>query len=94
MMTGIRRTALIGVLFFCLAAPISVAAAGDCATRVEQLQQDNARLHRQLRETRRELAKERNAEQQVGWPQVLGGIGIIFGLCGVAMMVSAKKKTG
>ncbi|RME37676.1 MAG: hypothetical protein D6794_06625 [Deltaproteobacteria bacterium] len=94
MMTGIRRAALTGWLFFCLAVPVMAATTDDCATRVKQLEQKNARLHRQLRQLKRELAREQVKEQEAGWPQILGGIGIIFGVCGVAMMVSAKKKSG
>jgi len=91
-MTGIRRATLLWLLFFCLVPPITALAVDDCATRVEQLEQKNARLHKQLRQVKRELAREQTEEQEAGWPQVLGGIGIIFGLSGVAMMVSAKRK--
>ncbi|PNU19125.1 hypothetical protein C2E25_14100 [Geothermobacter hydrogeniphilus] len=93
MMTGIRRTTLAGLLFFCLAAPSTAMAVDDCAARIKQLEQKNARLHKQLRQVKRELAREQTEEQEAGWPQVLGGIGIIFGLSGVAMMVSAKRNT-
>jgi len=92
-MTGIRRALLLLLLFFCLAAPATAIATDDCATQVAQLEQENARLHKQLRQVKRALAKEQTEEQKAGWPQILGGIGIIFGLCGVAMMVSAKRKT-
>jgi len=91
--TVIRRSTLCALLFFCLAAPFAVQAADDCASRVEQLETKNQQLHQQLRQARRELAQTQTAEHKPGWPQVLGGIGIIFGLCGVAMMVSAKRKT-
>jgi hypothetical protein len=92
-MTGICRFLALLLIFFCLAAPaLAVDQAVDPAARISELEAQNQQLHLQLRQVRRQLAETRNAEQQPGWPQIVGGIGIIFGICGVAMMVKARKR--
>ena len=92
-MTGICRFLPLMLIFFCLAAPaLAVEKATNPAVRISELEEQNQQLHLQLRKVRRQLAESRNAEQQPGWPQIIGGIGIIFGICGVAMMVKARKQ--
>lgn len=92
-MTGICRFLPLLLIFFCLAEPVSaVDQAVDPGSRISELEAQNQKLHKQLRQVRRQLAEARNAEQQPGWPQIVGGIGIIFGVCGVAMMVKSRKK--
>jgi len=92
-MTGICRFFPLLLIFFCLVAPVlAVEKAVEPAVRISELETQNKKLHQQLRQARRQLAETRNAEQQPGWPQIVGGIGIIFGLCGVTMMVKSRKK--
>ena len=90
-MTGFRR--LFPVLFiFCLISLSSAFAVEEnCIDKVEQLQEKNLKLSKQLREARRQIALEKSASQQPGVPEVLGGIGVIFGLFGVVMMFRSKK---
>ncbi|MCF6180330.1 MAG: hypothetical protein L3J63_13240 [Geopsychrobacter sp.] len=92
-MMNLRRLLPLLLIFFCLAAPLCAAASTtDQVSKIAQLEAQNKQLHQQLRQARRDLALERNREQEAGWPQLLGGIGIIFGLCGVGMMISARKQ--
>lgn len=93
-MTDIRRLLTSGLMIFCLLAPVSVRSAEDCAEQLASLEQQNQQLHRQLREVKRELARQQSKADDPGWPQVAGGLGIIFGLCGIGMMLSARKQTG
>ncbi|WP_020678189.1 hypothetical protein [Geopsychrobacter electrodiphilus] len=92
-MTDLRLLLPLMVMLFCLAGPLSAAdPIVDAGARIAQLEQQNEHLHQQLREARRALALERNKEQKAGWPQVFGGLGLIFGLSGVAMMIDARKR--
>jgi len=93
-MTNIRRLLPLMMMLFCLATPLRAAEPiVDAGARIARLEQQNEQLHQQLREARRDLALERNKEQKAGWPQVVGGLGLIFGLSGVAMMIDARKRT-
>lgn len=93
-MTGFRHSLPLLLFVICLAVTTPVHAVDtDCATRIEQLEQQNQQLHQQLRAAKRQLAQTENAGQRPGWPQILGGVGIIFGLFGVGMMVNARKKS-
>lgn len=92
-MTVFRRLLWSFVLGFCLltiVTPVSFAA--DPPAQIEQLQQENQRLHRQLRDARREIAQLRVAESEPGWEQIIAGLGIIFGLCGAGMMLNVRRK--
>lgn len=94
-MTIIRRILPLFLIMICLAPPVT---AGEkdpvLQERIERLEQENQSLHRQLRDVRRELAYVRSQDHAPGWAQVLGGVGVIFGLCGVGMMLSARKRAG
>ncbi len=57
---------------------------------MELLQQKNQQLHQQLRDARREIAQIRTEGSAPGWQEVVTGLGIIFGLSGVVMMVTAR----
>ncbi len=92
-MTIICRFVLLALTFFCLAAPVlALESAVDPTVRISELEAQNKKLHQQLRQALRQLAETRNAEQEPGWQQVFGGVGVIFGLCGIGMMISARKK--
>ena len=92
-MTRICRVILLLVIFFCLGSTLyATEQLADPALRISELEAQNQKLHLQLRQVRRQLAETRNAEQQPGWPQIVGGIGIIFGICGMVMMLNARKK--
>lgn len=90
-MTGFRRR-LVLLLIFCLFfIPPVLAVDEGCVEKVEQLQKKNQDLSRQLRDARRELALEKSSEEQPGIPEVLAGVGVIFGLFGVVALVRSKK---
>lgn len=92
-MTKTCRLVLLLVIFFCLAVPaLGVDQTVDPQLRISELEAQNENLHQQLRQVRRQLAVVKNAGQEPGWPQILGGVGIIFGICGIGMMVNARKK--
>lgn len=91
-MTDFCRRLLPLLLVFCLFAPVAASFAADAPTQLEQLQRENQRLHRQLHDARREIARLKEVETEPGWPQAVAGIGVIFGLCGVAMMISARRR--
>lgn len=93
-MTGFRQWLTLLLFVICLGVTTpSNAIEDNCCPRIEELEQQNQKLHQQLRSAKRQLAQLQNAEQEPGWPQILGGIGIIFGLFGIAMMIKAKKTT-
>ena len=92
-MTVFCRLSCSFLLVFCLLngfAPLSQAA--ETLASVEQLQQENQRLHLQLREARRELARVKAADAAPGWEQVAAGLGVIFGFSGLVMMVNARRR--
>ena len=92
-MTKICRLTLVVLIFFCLTIPVlAIDSPVESSSRIAELEAKNQQLHQQLRQARRELAQIENNDQQPGWTQVFGGIGMIFGLCGVAMMFSARRK--
>ena len=92
-MTIICRFVLLALTFFCLSIPVlALEPVADPAVRISELEALNMKLHQQLRQARRQLAETRNAEQEPDWQQVFGGVGVIFGLCGIGMMISARKQ--
>ncbi len=92
-MTIFCRFVLLTLTFFCLATPVlALESALDPAARISELETQNKKLHHQLRLARRQLAETRNVAQEPGWQQVFGGVGVIFGLCGIGMMISARKQ--
>ncbi len=92
-MTIICRVVLLTLTFFCLATPVlALESAVDPAARISELEAQNQKLHQQLRQARRQLAVTRSSEQEPGWQQIFGGVGVIFGLCGIGMMISARKQ--
>ena len=92
-MTVFRRLTCLGLLVFCLfllSPPLTFAA--DSAVQIETLQEKNQQLHQQLREARREIARLKAEGSAPGWKDVASGLGIIFGLSGLVMMVNAKRR--
>lgn len=80
----------------------SIASAGDdattpanddspCAETAALLREQNTRLTRDLRRIQRELAFLREAMTRPGMQEIIGGIGYIFGICGIVFYMSARK---
>lgn len=83
---------LLGLLF---ATPLF--AAGQMAApepTVQQLQQENAGLQRKVLRLESQVAALRDELTSPGATQIVGGIGYIVGLFGVAGWLTARKKTG
>ena len=92
-MTVFRRMTCFGLLVFCLflVSP-RLSFAEDTATQIELLQEKNQQLHQQLRDARREIAQIKAEGSAPGWKDVAAGLGVIFGLSGVVMMVNVRRR--
>lgn len=92
-MTVFRRVTCLGLLVFCLLLiDPQLSVAEDVAAQTELLQEQNQQLHQQLREARREIARLKVEGSAPGWKDVAAGLGIIFGLSGVVMMVNIRRR--
>ena len=60
---------------------------------VIQLQQENAALHRQVRRLESQSAALREELNSPGSAQIIGGIGYIVGLFGIAGWFAARNKS-
>ena len=74
------------------AAPESLPGPMDCAQLAALLQAENSRLGGELRRIQREVAALRADLEKPGLPEVVGGIGYILGLFGVAAFVAARRR--
>ncbi len=97
-MTAFRQFyRLLFVLFCCgvlLLAPVAAEEpAGEQNARLQTLQDENRTLQRQVRRLEHQVAALRDELNTPGASQVIGGIGYIVGLFGVAIWVAARKKT-
>lgn len=63
-----------------------------CAEAVLLLRQQERRFARDLRLIQRELAALRNDMTRPGIPEIICGIGYIFGICGIAFYMAARKQ--
>ncbi len=92
-MTVFRRVISLGLLVSCLffVGP-QLIMAQQAPAQVELLQEKNQQLHQQLRDARREIARLKAEDSAPGWKDVVTGLGAIFGLCGVVMMVNARRR--
>ena len=92
-MTVFRRLTCLVLLVFCLffcGPHLSIADAAP--TELELLQEKNQQLHQQLRDARREIAQIKAQASAPGWKDVAAGLGVIFGLSGVVMMVNVRRR--
>ncbi len=76
--------------------PDRAAAAADdateCAAVVELLRKHEKKTARELRQIKREIAALRQSESEPGLQEIMGGIGYILGLCGVAALVASRRR--
>lgn len=74
----------------------AVPAAGlqECSELAALLIQLDERNSRELRQIKRDLAALTKQVEQPGLSEILGGIGYILGLFGVAAYVASRKKSG
>ena len=61
--------------------------------RIQQLEQENSTLQRKVRRLERQTKAMRDELNSPGAPQIIGGIGYIVGLFGVAGWIAARKKS-
>ncbi len=91
-MTVFRRVLCLVLLVFCLLLAGQPTFAEESPAQPELLQQQNQQLHQQLRDARREIARLKAEGSAPGWKDVVTGLGFIFGLSGVVMMVNARRR--
>lgn len=65
--------------------------ADDCEQQLARLEETNRDLHQQLRQAKRQLALLESRADEPGWPEVAGGLGVIFGLFGIVALVKTKR---
>ena len=63
-----------------------------CQVLANQLEAQNQQLHQELRQIKREIAALNQNLENPGVREIMSGIGYIFGLCGVAALVSARRR--
>lgn len=64
-----------------------------CGQLADQLSRQEAFFLTELRQVKRELVMLRQQREKPGLREIVGGIGYIMGLLGVATYVASKKKT-
>jgi hypothetical protein len=96
-MKVVQRGLAIGVMWVCLLAPAGALYAQspgepDPDAVAALFKEQNSKLSGELRRIQREIALLRADLDKPGIKDVLGGIGYIFGLFGVAAYVAARRK--
>jgi beta-lactamase regulating signal transducer with metallopeptidase domain len=64
----------------------------DCQVLAATIATDNHRLHQELRQVKRELALLNQNLEKPGVREIIAGIGFLFGLFGVAALLSARRR--
>jgi hypothetical protein len=96
-MTNIRKGLVMGLLCLYLAGLTGPLWAQDppdetAGEVIVLLKEQNRKLSGDLRQIQREIAALRTDLAKPGVKDVFAGIGYIFGLCGVAAFVAARRK--
>jgi hypothetical protein len=96
-MRRVQRGMVIGVLWGCLLMPAGALYAQSPEEPAPEaiaalFKEQNSKLSGELRRIQREIAALRADMDKPGLKDVLGGIGYIFGLFGVAAYVAARRK--
>ena len=89
-MTGFRLFCCLCLLLLCSTFVFAEAQRPTLA----QLQQENSRLQRQVRRLEAQVEAMREELNAPDATQVIGGIGYIVGIFGVAGWIAARKKNG
>ena len=96
-MTSFRQSScsIVCLLLFCLLLTPPATAAPDpvAAELAQSLPQENADLKRKVRRLEHQVTALRDELNSPGATQIIGGIGYIVGLFGIAGWVAARKKT-
>lgn len=79
------------------AATVEVAAAAsggqsECRAAIGAIEEQNQRLHQELRQIKRELAQLNQNLDKPGAREIIAGTGFILGLFGAAALVSARRQ--
>ncbi len=72
--------------------PLAVSQEKQCATAVDEIRQENKKLHRELRQIKREIGLLNQNLEEPGLREIAAGIGYILGLCGVAALVATRRQ--
>ena len=75
-----------------LAQPLSVSQDTPCAAAVDEIRQEHKKLHRELRQIKREIGLLNQNLEEPGLREIAAGIGYILGLCGVAALVATRRQ--
>ena len=63
----------------------------DCQKEISLLNDQLITLTNQLKMARREIAILHQAKEKPGWPEIVGGIGIILGLFGIVSFIISRN---
>jgi hypothetical protein len=72
----------------------SAASLGQCQELVALLAEQDQKYSREFRQIKRDIASLSQQVAEPGMREILGGIGYIFGLLGIAAYVASRKKVG
>jgi len=72
--------------------PVSTTSQGQCSELVALLAEQEEKNSREFRQLKRDLAALSQQVTEPGMREIMGGIGYIFGLFGVAAYVASRKK--
>jgi len=72
--------------------PVSTMSQGQCSELVALLAEQEEKNSREFRQLKRDLAALSQQVTEPGMREIMGGIGYIFGLFGVAAYVASRKK--
>ena len=92
-MTGFRLFCCFCLLLLSSSAAFAVTEPGAPQT-VAQLQQENASLQRQVKRLEAQVTAMREELNTPDATQIVGGIGYIVGIFGIAGWIAARKKSG
>jgi len=72
--------------------PAGVSQSSQCVALVDEVRKENKKLHRELRQIKREIALLNQNLEEPGLREIAAGIGYILGLCGVAALVATRRQ--
>ena len=97
--TGRRLLFAVALLAAAIAAPgaVSLADTGTDAdpgvVTMRMLRKHDKKVTRELRQIKREIAALRQSQEEPGVREIMGGIGYILGLCGVAALAAGRRRS-
>jgi hypothetical protein len=65
---------------------------GDCRTLMAGIEEQNRKVNQELRQIKREIASLNQKLENPGIQEIMGGIGCILGLFGIAAFFAARRQ--